>query len=77
MSKLDKKKLEDGPSTSKEERYYIERIVDKRKKNGAIEYLIKWKGYPESANTWEPDTYLNSRLYIIYCNQFILIVNRV
>ena len=75
MSKFDKKKLDDGPSTSKEESYSIERIVDKRKINGALEYLVKWKGYPESANTWEPDTYLNSRLYITCYDQFTWIVN--
>ncbi len=37
-----------------DERYEIERIVDKRYRNNGLEYLIKWRGYPDSQNTWEP-----------------------
>jgi chromobox protein 5 len=37
-----------------DDRYEIERIVDKRYRNNGIEYLIKWRGYPDSQNTWEP-----------------------
>ena len=35
--------------------YEVERIMDRRKTAvGLWEYLIKWKGYPESENSWEP-----------------------
>jgi hypothetical protein len=34
--------------------WYVERIVDKRKKGKLIEYLVKWEGYDEWENTWEP-----------------------
>lgn len=36
--------------------YSVEAIRARRKntKTGADEYFIKWKGYPESDNTWEP-----------------------
>lgn len=37
-----------------EEEYVVERIIDKRIVDGQIEYFLKWKGYPESENTWEP-----------------------
>ena len=39
-----------------EEEYEVERIVNHRRHGRArrLEYLIKWKGYPESDNTWEP-----------------------
>jgi transposase InsO family protein len=39
---------------SKSTEYDIERIVAKRVRKGKTEYLLKYLGYPESANTWEP-----------------------
>ncbi|CAA6669481.1 unnamed protein product [Spirodela intermedia] len=40
-------KLEDGF-------YEIEDIRKKRMRKGQLQYLIKWRGWPETANTWEP-----------------------
>ena len=38
----------------------VERIVDHRHVLGRIdEYLVKWKDYPSSRNTWEPECNLN------------------
>src|SRR6266403_1899085 len=39
-----------------EEEYEVERIVAHRQfgRSKQLQYLIKWKGYPESNNTWEP-----------------------
>ena len=38
-----------------EEEYKVERIVTHRHfgRSKRLQYLIKWKGYPESDNTWE------------------------
>ena len=40
---------------SEEEQYIVEKILEKRiLKDGKTEYLLKWKGYSEEDNTWEP-----------------------
>lgn len=36
-----------------DEYFTIEKILDKRKHKGVIQYLIKWEGYSTSDNTWE------------------------
>ena len=39
---------------SEGEFYNIEKILDRRKRNGGYEYKIKWEGYPMNQCTWEP-----------------------
>ena len=34
--------------------YSVEKIIDKRIVGGKVQYLVKWEGYSESDNTWEP-----------------------
>lgn len=41
-----------------EEEYVVEAIRDKKIEKGVVKYLIKWEGYPESDNNWEPCTNL-------------------
>ena len=34
----------------------IENIIDKRiSYGGQVEYMVKWKGYSDKENTWEPE----------------------
>jgi chromobox protein 5 len=39
---------------SEQETYEVEAIVKTRIRGGHREYFLKWKGYPDSENTWEP-----------------------
>ena len=35
--------------------YDVEKVIKTRKRLGKIEYLVKWKGYPEKFNSWTFD----------------------
>ena len=37
-----------------EEHYEVEAILDSKKQGRGTKYLVKWEGYPEADNTWEP-----------------------
>ncbi|KAG8178393.1 hypothetical protein JTE90_005285 [Oedothorax gibbosus] len=37
-----------------EEEYIVEKIVDKKRIKGKVHYFLKWVGFPDSENTWEP-----------------------
>ena len=39
---------------NEEEYYEVEAILDSRCQGRGTKYLIKWVGYPEADNTWEP-----------------------
>jgi hypothetical protein len=49
MSKSKLKKQIDS-----EGEYVVEKIIDKIIKNGHLQYLVKWTGYSDRENTWEP-----------------------
>lgn len=46
--------------------YNIEKVVDKRVKGHKVFYLIKWEGFSEAENTWEPIENLQSCQHLIH-----------
>jgi len=46
-------------SDLEEEEFIVEKILKKRMNKKIVEYFIKWEGFDDSENTWEPARNLN------------------
>lgn len=57
MGKKNVEEAEDVNTGDEEEvEYVVERIVEMRiGKGGKRQFMIKWEGFPDTANTWEPE----------------------
>lgn len=52
-------------TAQKKKVYIVEKILEKRvNATGKVEYLLKWKGYPDSENCWEPEENIISKRLI-------------
>ncbi|KAB5587867.1 Retrotransposable element Tf2 [Ceratobasidium theobromae] len=45
---------------SGEKEYEVEQILNSKKTRGKLHYLIKWKGYSEESNSWEPKEHVEN-----------------
>ena len=49
---------EDSDCCTEDQLYEVEEIVDKKISKGRIKYYVKWVGYDNAQNTWEPKDHL-------------------
>jgi hypothetical protein len=51
--------------TNNDDEYEVEKILDTKLEGQTIKYLVKWKDYPNSENTWEPERHLKKCYWMV------------
>ena len=51
-------KTENRPPESTQKRFIVEALLGRKKIKNKIHFLVKWKNYPTSKNTWESREHL-------------------
>ena len=61
---ITKLKVASDDLQSDDEEFEVEKIINDKKEAGKIWYEVKWKGYPESENSWISEEDFNSQYHI-------------
>jgi len=57
-----KKACDEISQADNEEEFVAEKILKKRiRKDGSVQYFVKWKNFDDSDNTWEPPSELSCK----------------